>query len=78
MRHALRMSLLELLLFYALALEGQKYYYCNRYSSSLVLLFFHSLWFKLAMRDRQTARGGREGTEVSLMSMAWGWNTDEE
>ena len=34
--------------------------------------------YKVALRDRQAARGRREDTGVLLLSMTWGWNINEE
>ena len=34
--------------------------------------------YKLALRDRQAARGTREHTGGVLMPMTWAWNVDEE
>ena len=34
--------------------------------------------YKVALRDRQAARGRREDTGVLLLPMTWGWNINEE
>ena len=34
--------------------------------------------YKLALRDRQVARGRREDTGILLPILTWGWNVAEE